>query len=80
MNNDSTWYQEHLPKFDIMFNRGIYFKKKTNFYSNREIKITNPEQFTFYNTIKTENNNNINKNIMNKIKSKKNNPKMITKL
>ena len=31
MNNDITWYQEHLPKFDIMFNRGIYFMEKSEF-------------------------------------------------
>ena len=72
MNNASTRYQEHLPKFDIIFNSGVYFReKKTNFYSNREIKITNPDQFNFYNTKKNENNNEINKNIMNKNKSKK---------
>ena len=28
MNNASTRYQEHLPKFDIIFNSGVYFREK----------------------------------------------------
>ena len=45
----------------------MYQGKKTNFYSNRVIKIINPDQFTFYNTIKKEINNEINKNMIIKL-------------
>jgi len=59
----------------------MYFReKKTNFYSIREIKITNTKQFNLNKSIKKENNNEINKNIVNKIKSKKLTQKMITKI
>ena len=59
MNNASTQYQEHLPKFNIMLNKGKYFREKKNFDSNKVIKITNPNssQITFYNAISKENNN-----------------------
>ncbi len=47
MNIASTWSQEHLPKFDLMFNRRIYFREKKRISILIEIKITKPDQFTF---------------------------------
>ena len=44
INNNSSWHQELLPLFAIMFNKGIYFwEKLTKFYGNKTIKLKEVE-------------------------------------